>query len=668
MSNQRELILTDRASIILPDPIGLPEWTKVRLANPHLPADAAGLLARAKYLFAQVASGDVLRKRSLANFDECAEGPLADFVTAFKNPSITDHDFTAVQELVTWGMQAAITPVAATEPCLVFHSTKHFDIEAVCGVDIAEAGRVLEEEWCWYHDRIFPGLPDEHLCRWAKKTCVLIGRLGRIRAYTTPTGPLNFNSDYWGLSPEFRRSLIIHELFHRVQYIFGYRVRYEPQLPYAWFSEGTAVWMEYLRSAQTTTFAKEKAAYEFPQLSLLNNSYYAGPTWMQWLAFADGPDRENLMVVVRDMLLSYERQGNPLRALQEAAGSNPSLLRKPVSIDEFHSRALINRATFVPPRVPFGRAAQVVVNRKLLCVPSAVYGYVRPLAGQIYQVNEAATVRLESDNASVQLLPPFGGGVGPGGAISLSENSSFAVAGLSGPGARYTLYVTPAGATDAPEPEEARPRRLVGVAGGWQMDSFGNLFRPGADAGRLVLAYQVNGFSSLEELQTEPSPSIPHFSYELLPVSLRGKGTQRLPWMATVRPATGFGTGIERIERRAWLRGETLNVETRVFGTASAATRFYTISLATKPGETLVQIRDYEGPPLQCGENDRDCDGHCRPVLPPSGGIFSGGRWQQVDAGEPVIPFVGYAIQPWPVPAGSPQRWIHYYDPETAGL
>ncbi len=59
-----------------------------------------------------------------------------------------------------------------------------------------------------------------------------------------PDGPIQFNSHAWVNNSGIRKPTSAHELFHKMQYAYGYKTRWKPQKPYQWFTEGTAAWSE----------------------------------------------------------------------------------------------------------------------------------------------------------------------------------------------------------------------------------------------------------------------------------------------------------------------------------------------------------------------------------------------------------------------------------------
>ncbi len=59
-----------------------------------------------------------------------------------------------------------------------------------------------------------------------------------------PEGPIVFDAEKWQASTALRAPLAAHELFHKLQYAFGFRLDWEQASFVEWFSEGTARWAE----------------------------------------------------------------------------------------------------------------------------------------------------------------------------------------------------------------------------------------------------------------------------------------------------------------------------------------------------------------------------------------------------------------------------------------
>lgn len=67
-----------------------------------------------------------------------------------------------------------------------------------------------------------------------------------------PDGPIQLDAPNWISQPGIRQPATAHELFHKLQYAFGYRTVWTPTGEYQWFSEGTATWMDLYSSSYST--------------------------------------------------------------------------------------------------------------------------------------------------------------------------------------------------------------------------------------------------------------------------------------------------------------------------------------------------------------------------------------------------------------------------------
>lgn len=94
-----------------------------------------------------------------------------------------------------------------------------------------------------------------------------------------PDGPIMFDAERWQASPPLRAPLAAHELFHKLQHAFGYRVTW-PQSNIAWFSEGTARWAEVFVYQRLTAATWLTGWLADPTLDLLAISSFALPFWL----------------------------------------------------------------------------------------------------------------------------------------------------------------------------------------------------------------------------------------------------------------------------------------------------------------------------------------------------------------------------------------------------
>jgi hypothetical protein len=95
-----------------------------------------------------------------------------------------------------------------------------------------------------------------------------------------PEGPIQLNSRVWSSQPEVRQPTSTHELFHKLQYAFGFRREWDLQGDYKWFSEGTASWAEVHVCSTVSDIQKIAMLFENPDTGLFQASYGALPFWI----------------------------------------------------------------------------------------------------------------------------------------------------------------------------------------------------------------------------------------------------------------------------------------------------------------------------------------------------------------------------------------------------
>ena len=98
---------------------------------------------------------------------------------------------------------------------------------------------------------------------------------------TSPNGPIKLNTRFLRDNPTWLWTTAVHELFHRLQFAFGWRAAGQTQ-PYAWFSESSASWAslwetrEFVKTPQNIEYLFKDPAIN----TLLNARYFAVPVWV----------------------------------------------------------------------------------------------------------------------------------------------------------------------------------------------------------------------------------------------------------------------------------------------------------------------------------------------------------------------------------------------------
>lgn len=143
-----------------------------------------------------------------------------------------------------------------------------------------------------------------------------------------PDGPIQFNSGIWMKMSGVRRPTSAHELFHKLQYAYGYKTRWLPEKPYMWFSEGTAAWSEVFVWGRVSRTCKADEMFKHCDLDL----YYADDMAMPfWIYFVRGnrQDADNRLMV--RLFEKCEELGNVKEALNAVIQENYG------SVDKFYA-------------------------------------------------------------------------------------------------------------------------------------------------------------------------------------------------------------------------------------------------------------------------------------------------------------------------------------------
>ncbi|MHC1724740.1 MAG: hypothetical protein AB9866_01750 [Syntrophobacteraceae bacterium] len=137
-----------------------------------------------------------------------------------------------------------------------------------------------------------------------------------------PNGPIQFNSHAWMKEKGIRQPTSAHELFHKMQYAFGYKTQWKPQRPFTWFTEGTAAWAEVYVWGRVSRTCKVDEIFKDTKMDLYDAEDMAMPFWIYFVQGNRGKANDQLMVKLfeRAEQLQNERQALN-QVIQEAYGS-----------------------------------------------------------------------------------------------------------------------------------------------------------------------------------------------------------------------------------------------------------------------------------------------------------------------------------------------------------
>lgn len=99
-----------------------------------------------------------------------------------------------------------------------------------------------------------------------------------------PDGPIQFSADAWMKNPGIRQPTSAHELFHKLQYAYGYKTKWYPAPPYMWFTEGTAAWAEVYVWGRVSRQCKVEKIFQNTKIDLYDADDMAMPFWIYFVS------------------------------------------------------------------------------------------------------------------------------------------------------------------------------------------------------------------------------------------------------------------------------------------------------------------------------------------------------------------------------------------------
>ncbi len=138
-----------------------------------------------------------------------------------------------------------------------------------------------------------------------------------------PEGPIELNSSVWMRMPAIRQSTSAHELFHKLQYAYGFKTRWVPQKPMLWFTEGTAAWAEVFVWGRVSRSCKIEDMFRDTSIDLYQAEDMALPFWIYLVSGNSGAPIDQLMVKLFEKCEEYNGDVNKalFDVIRDAYGS-----------------------------------------------------------------------------------------------------------------------------------------------------------------------------------------------------------------------------------------------------------------------------------------------------------------------------------------------------------
>ncbi len=159
-----------------------------------------------------------------------------------------------------------------------------------------------------------------------------------------PEGPIELNSSVWKRMPSIRQSTSAHELFHKLQYAYGFKTRWVPDKPMLWFTEGTAAWAEVFVWGRVSRSCKIEDMFKDTNVDLYQAEDMALPFWIYLVSGNSGAPNDKIMVKLFEKC--EEEKWDVKKALSKVIEDSYG------SADDFFKRFAIERRNGFWPETP----------------------------------------------------------------------------------------------------------------------------------------------------------------------------------------------------------------------------------------------------------------------------------------------------------------------------
>ena len=218
------------------------------------------------------------------------DGPLDSTLPKFENRLETEHF------VLKWTNKSTYLPDNIKDPQI-----------------IKETADYLETAWAKYAE-LFGRTP--YIPPGKDKVEVIFRDIDCYGFADPPDGPIELSAGAWRdpKSSGIRRSTSAHELFHKLQYAYGYKTKWKPQQPYKWFSEGTAAWAEVYVWGRVSRVGKVDDIFKDSSMDLYEADDRAMPFWIY---FVHGNEEHANNALMRKFFEACERLQDENLALKE---------------------------------------------------------------------------------------------------------------------------------------------------------------------------------------------------------------------------------------------------------------------------------------------------------------------------------------------------------------
>lgn len=248
-------------------------------------------------------------------FEECGESLYQRFFAGLGNPLLTANEREQIEADIDSDTPTFENSIETDHFILRWTNSSADAADNIADSTIIEdTAGYLEVAWEQYNTG-FGSAP--YVATGSTKIEVNFHDIGGYGVASPPDGPIQFDAPNWVNQPGIRQPTSAHELFHKLQYAFGYRTTWTPSSPYKWFSEGSASWAEVFVWQRVSGSYKVTDLFGNPDLNLYDASYKALPFWIFFQTRQQDSPTDNPLV---SFLQKYDTSGDEEDSLAQVVG------------------------------------------------------------------------------------------------------------------------------------------------------------------------------------------------------------------------------------------------------------------------------------------------------------------------------------------------------------
>jgi len=249
-------------------------------------------------------------------YEECGEAAWQRLFRGLSNPALTSSQRAIIEADIDADLPTFDHNTETTHFILRWTDSSANSADNITDSSIiTETGNFLETAWGMYNTAFAraPYVP----AGGTKIEVVFYDIGGYYGVASPPDGPIQLSSNSWVATPAIRRPVSAHELFHKLQYAFGFRTSWDPPAKYKYYSEGLCSWAEVFVWQCLSGKSKLTDMFTNPNLNLYDASYNALPFWVFFDARQKSSPTDNPIL---HYLTTCEPTGDLKAALDQVIG------------------------------------------------------------------------------------------------------------------------------------------------------------------------------------------------------------------------------------------------------------------------------------------------------------------------------------------------------------